>query len=436
MRLVLVTPAYEPAWKYGGTITSNSTLCRELVKLGVSVTVYTTNASASKKPLDVPLDRPVDVGGVSVWYFKSTLGPRNNFCSRALTKKLWETVSDFDIVYVVALWQWIGIEAARACHKMNVPMVVAIKGGFSERLRRKSYFRKQAFRWLFLRKALKRAAAIHLTGPAEKDAAGSWIGDCPIVYLPNPVDSSRNPLLGKRRDIPHLLYSPDMVNPSAFVSMEDDRRLFREKWGIPLEAQVLICAARPDWKKRVDLLIGALAREKQWHLIFAGEYETGKGPQWRHYAESLGLSERVHWVGFLATRELLAAYAASDLFALVSENENFGMVVAEAMMCGLPVLISKEVGMSEYVRDQPFVLTAEFSEESVAEMLRTAEQRLPDLRTRRQDIRQCAIDQFAPERVARCFAEELQDLLSRTSPARRRVDTQDKITSQMEGVGS
>jgi hypothetical protein len=56
MRLLLVTPAYEPAWRYGGVVTSNCTLCRELAKLGISVTVYTTNASASKRPLDVPLD--------------------------------------------------------------------------------------------------------------------------------------------------------------------------------------------------------------------------------------------------------------------------------------------------------------------------------------------------------------------------------------------
>jgi glycosyltransferase involved in cell wall biosynthesis len=159
MKFLLVTPAYEPAWEYGGVVASNSNLCRAMAKLGVSVTVYTTNASKGNKPLDVPLGVPVNLGGVEVYYFKSTFGANNNFCSRVLTKKLWQTVSNFDVVYVVALWQWIGIEAARACRKMKVPMVVAIKGGFSKRLLKKSYIKKQLFWLLFLRRALQIATA-------------------------------------------------------------------------------------------------------------------------------------------------------------------------------------------------------------------------------------------------------------------------------------
>ena len=206
MKFLLVTPAYEPAWEYGGVVASNSNLCRAMAGLGVSVTVYTTNASKGSKPLDVPLGVPVNVGGVSVYYFNSTFGPDNNFCSRDLTNKLRQTVSEFDIVYVVALWQWIGIEAARACQKMKVPMVVAIKGGFSKRLLLKSYIKKKLFWLLFLRRALKRATAIHLSGAGEKAAGDRWLDKLPIIYLPNPVaPRSRNWFTKKQN------------NPGSFV---------------------------------------------------------------------------------------------------------------------------------------------------------------------------------------------------------------------------
>jgi glycosyltransferase involved in cell wall biosynthesis len=266
-------------------------------------------------------------------------------------------------------------------------MVVATKGGFSRHLRKKSYLKKQLFRTLFLRKALSKASAIHLSGLAEKVSAGSWLDGEPVFYLPNPVDPKK--------------YYP---LPTAGVD-------FRHKFGIPRSSPVVISVGRPVWKKHVELLIGALKKEQDWFLIFVGDGRSGKAPQWKEHAERIGVASRVVWPGFLCGDELLAAFSASNLFALVSENENFGMVVVEAMMCGLPVLISKEVGVQEYIRDQPFVFTGDLSVEAVAEKLGTIERQLDDLQRRREEIRQCAIGQFAPERVAPSFACELRKLL-------------------------
>jgi len=412
MKILLVTPVYEPAWMYGGVVNSNCTLCRALAQLGASVTVYTTNASKSSRPLAVPLNRPVDVGGVTVYYFESTFGPNNTFHSRALVKKLWQTVSDYDVVYVVALWQWIGIQAAKICHKTNVPMVVAIKGGFSKSLRRKSYIRKQVFRMCFLRRALKRAAAIHLTSEAEREAAGSWLAEMPALYLPNAVDPKKYSLSMERRRTPHILYEPDAVDPERYYSSAEQRRVFREKHGIPANSPVVICVARPDWKKRVDLLIGGLRKMREWHLVFVGEHTCEKGPEWKKYAETLGVSERVHWPGFLAGRDLLAALSASDLFALVSENENFGMVVVEAMLCGLPVMVSKEVGVWEFIKDEPFTIVAERTVESIVEGMASVNATMLSSQIDRDYIKQVACKKFAPPVVARHFMEELKKLLN------------------------
>ena len=155
-------PVYEPAYRFGGGVVSSmSTLCRALAKSGTSVTVYTTNASGSDEPLNVPLGESVDLDGVKVFYFKSTFGPKSMFDSRTLTKQLWHTIEEFDVVYVAAWFMWIGISTAKICKKKKVPMIAGVRGGFTVRARSKSYIKKKLFRKLFMRRALNSAAAVH-----------------------------------------------------------------------------------------------------------------------------------------------------------------------------------------------------------------------------------------------------------------------------------
>lgn len=383
MRLLIVTPTYEPAWKHGGVIASNATLARELTKLGVRTTVYTTNTSGEREPLDVPLAQPVCRDGVEVFYFPSTFGPQGNFFSAALSRKLWETVQDFDLVYVVALWQWIGIDAARACRRKRVPMVVATKGGFATSLRKKSYCKKKLFHLLFLKRALRSAAALHLTNAGERADAGTWLDGLPFFYCPNAVD------------------------PERYRACPAQGRAFRLAWHIPPQAPVVVSVGRPDWKKGVDLLIGALAGARRWHLVFAGDRESGQARQWQHLAQKLGVADRVVWPGFLSGPNLLAALSAADLFALVSANENFGMAVVEAMLCGLPVMVSRAVGVWHDIRDQRFTLAVDRRMDSIAAALLRFEQERLGSTTDSAFIRRYAIDKYAPPVVARRFLREV-----------------------------
>jgi glycosyltransferase involved in cell wall biosynthesis len=383
MRLLIVTPAYEPAWKYGGVITCNGTLARELVKLGVRTTVYTTNASGEREPLKVPLGEPVSRGGVEVFYFPSTSGPQGNFCSAGLSRKLWETVHEFDLVYVVALWHWIGIDAARACRRGDIPMVVATKGGFATCLRKKSYLKKKLFHALFLKRALQSAAALHLTNAGERADAGTWLEGLPFFYCPEAVD------------------------PQQYDARPEQGRVFRQAWNIPPQAPVVVSVGRPDWKKGVDLLIRALAEAPQWHLVFAGDRESGQAPSWQRLARKLGVAGRVVWPGFLSGPDLLAALSAADLFALVSANENFGMAVVEAMLCGLPVMVSRAVGVWHDAKDEPFTLAVDRQVDSIVAALSTFEQERRGSPVDGASIRRFAIDKYAPPVVARRFLREV-----------------------------
>ena len=61
-------------------------------------------------------------------------------------------------------------------------------------------------------------------------------------------------------------------------------------------------------------------------------------------AAELGLEDRVRFLGFVNQSQLPSVYCAADLFVLPSLFEPFGLVVNEAMLCGLPVAVSDRVG--------------------------------------------------------------------------------------------
>ena len=122
MKILHVIPSYEPAWAFGGTVTATSELCRMLVRKGVDVTVYTTDADGRGGRLDVPLNTPVYLAGVKVWYLRGDFGKKKVFYSKGISNKLKKTINDFDLVHVAAVWQHIHQPVYNVCKNENIPI--------------------------------------------------------------------------------------------------------------------------------------------------------------------------------------------------------------------------------------------------------------------------------------------------------------------------
>jgi glycosyltransferase involved in cell wall biosynthesis len=123
-----------------------------------------------------------------------------------------------------------------------------------------------------------------------------------------------------------------------------DRHAVRAAWKIPADGTVaLFCAKLQPWKGPADLLEAfAQAKVPNSYLVFAGD-----GPersQLERRASELGLADCARFLGFVNQSQLPSVYCASDLFVLPSLFEPFGLVVNEAMLCGLPVAVSDRVG--------------------------------------------------------------------------------------------
>ncbi len=123
-----------------------------------------------------------------------------------------------------------------------------------------------------------------------------------------------------------------------------DRAAVRANWKIPQDATVAVfCAKLQQWKGPMDLLEAfAQANVPNSYLVYAGD-----GPEkgnLERKATELGLSDHVKFLGFVNQSQLPSAYCASDFLVLPSLFEPFGLVVNEAMLCGLPAIVSDRVG--------------------------------------------------------------------------------------------
>src|SRR5208283_1886689 len=80
-------------------------------------------------------------------------------------------------------------------------------------------------------------------------------------------------------------------------------------------------------------------------LVMAGPNDHAYGREMTQLVQELGLSDRVTWTGMLTGDLKWGAFHAADAFILPSHQENFGIAVAEALACGVPVLISNQVNI-------------------------------------------------------------------------------------------
>jgi glycosyltransferase involved in cell wall biosynthesis len=124
---------------------------------------------------------------------------------------------------------------------------------------------------------------------------------------------------------------------------EADRAAVRKRWCVPESSPAVICCAKlQPWKRPQDLVAAfARANVSNSHLVIAGDGPLSGSLEAQ--ASQLGVRERVHFLGFQNQTEMPGNYCASDLFALTSEYDACPAVVCEAMLCGVPVVISNEI---------------------------------------------------------------------------------------------
>jgi glycosyltransferase involved in cell wall biosynthesis len=316
MRILQVVPSYLPATRYGGPIYSVHGLSTALAKRGHDVHVFTTNVDGPGVS-SVPLQEPVEVDGVKVWYFGCGLG-RRLFRSAAMGQALATHVSSFDVLHLHSVFLWPPWAAARAARVKNVPYVLAPHGMLvNDLIRRKSRMAKSLWITLF-GKTISAAAAVHVTSELEKTEIEKLrLHIRRVVVIASGIDL------------------PDQVSVGPG----------QEAGGRPF----VLSLGRVNWKKGLDRLIRAMPYVPGADLVIAGNDEEGYLPSLERIVNNLGLSARVRFVGAVYGKEKWTLMRSASVFALPSYSENFGIAVLEAMACAIPVVVTPEVGLAAAV---------------------------------------------------------------------------------------
>jgi glycosyltransferase involved in cell wall biosynthesis len=142
---------------------------------------------------------------------------------------------------------------------------------------------------------------------------------------------------------------PHFVDNNRFAEQSRqeacERSALRAAWNIPEGHTCFLFAGKLEPKKRIMDLLRAMDVARQRcptiHLLVAGTGELME--EARQFAESRSLP--VTFAGFLNQSQITRAYAAADCLVLPSDyGETWGLVVNEAMACGLPAIVSDQVG--------------------------------------------------------------------------------------------
>jgi glycosyltransferase involved in cell wall biosynthesis len=196
------------------------------------------------------------------------------------------------------------------------PYVFSPHAGYDAVSLRRSRGRKAAYRILFERRMLERAASLVALTNAELADIRAFGATRPCEVIPNGVERSAEDL---------------------------DAEAFRRALGLPHDALLAVFVGRLDvHRKGLDVLVRGVSEAPGWHLALVGPRFRDVERLERMIAD-LRLGDRVHLVGERHGRSLRESVRAADLFVLMSRWEGLPMVLLEALALGRPAVVSGAV---------------------------------------------------------------------------------------------
>lgn len=327
MRIIQVIPHYIPAHRFGGPLRVAHPLGKALTNLGHQVVVCTTNLADEHNDLSVPVDQPVNVEGVTV-YYEPTLLSRYWGFSPKLWRRSAQEIQKADLVLVHAHYQFANWAGAFLARRYRKPYIIFPHASLRRQgLQHKSPRKKQIYLTLLERRNLEKAMFIAFNAPEEK------------------ADS----LFGKRGRV-----VPSGIDPSEFNNRPASG-YFRQQYPQLQNKVVYLFLGRLDVKhKGLDFLIPAFAQlhrsNPNTHLVLAGPDEDDGSTQIDTLIHQHNLSQSVTLTGLISGQDKLAALQDADVFVLSSRFEGLSIALLEALYFGLPMLVTDRVGLCHEIQ--------------------------------------------------------------------------------------
>jgi glycosyltransferase involved in cell wall biosynthesis len=211
---------------------------------------------------------------------------------------------DYQLFHANGIWEYSELITAKIARKKKIPYIITPHGMLYPQALAYSKLKKQVFLNLFLFNDLNKAAAIHATCLEEMQHLRKLGVKSPIAVIPNPVVYADIPIVSQQNNKKRIGFI------GRFHPIKNIENLIEafKKVNHPEYALVLIGSGSPDYEN-------SLKEKVSGHNIY--------------------------FTGFLEKKEKEAIIKSLSFLVLPSYSENFGMVVPEALIKGIPVIASK-----------------------------------------------------------------------------------------------
>jgi glycosyltransferase involved in cell wall biosynthesis len=329
MKILHVIPSVSPL--RGGPSASVLGMVKALNTLGHEAEILTTNDHGSGL-LDVSLKSLIEWENVPVRFFSRFSPPiasiREYAWSSTLFTWLWYNIESYQVVHVHAIFSAPSTMAMLIARIKRVPYLIRPPGQLCEWALGNRGFKKKIYLDLLEKSNLNHSRAIHFASKKEQDEASSLSLTTPSFVLPHGIN--------------------------APVLVPDCRSLLREQLGLPNDETIILFLGRLHPVKGLDYLIPALGSLSHYSFTFvlAGSGEANYESHLQKLILDHGLKQRTFSMGFITGKNKEILLQGSDIFAMTSHQENFGIAALEALSVGLTVVTTPGVALSSILQEK------------------------------------------------------------------------------------
>ena len=349
MRLLIIAPAFLPAYAHGGVPRSSFGLAKGLLELGHDVRVVSSDRNGSSR-LDVPADCFVDYQGLTVCYCTASAG--SYLYSRTAKSILSEELAKSDcVLHQGTTWTHFGLLGAQwARRKTKRPYIIWPRGVLAPAALAISPIRKKIYWSLCMRNWYRRAWAIVATTAAEVEQITDLGINNRIEVIPNGVDIS------------------GLIDGASRAELQLRYKELENR-------HIILALGRLCPIKGLEHLLEAFSLvQRQFNqtvLVIAGPDENGYAGDLKKQAQALGLNGSVVFTGRVEGRDKVGLLRAAEVFAMPSDSESFGMSAAEAAACGLPVVLTPQCGIAPAIVQAQAGIAVSQEAEQIAQAINT-----------------------------------------------------------------
>jgi glycosyltransferase involved in cell wall biosynthesis len=255
--------------------------------------------------------------------------------------------NQYDVIHIHGVWHFAGVAPYLA--GVKTAKCITTHGLLDTWTISKGYWKKMLFGFLFQKRILKNTELIQINNTDEL------------------ADLKR--FLGYQH--PNVKIIPNGMNLHDFEQLPA-KNIFRNKFSIPDDKKIVLFLSRINLKKGLDLLLPAfreIASQRNDCLLIMAGPDDGYLAETENFINQNNLSDKIKLVGMLTGQDKLAAFADADIFALPSHSEGFSIATLEALISGIPSLLSDRVGFGEAIRENQAAHLVELSVKSIVDGL-------------------------------------------------------------------